>query len=282
MLEYFIFILMIIGGAAIIVFSVDKKRRGKNNNNYVGLSSKGIMTKSRATYRRPTFNPPAPKDKVDTLFSGNQTDNKDRYKKIMERKKNIRPGEVEIPINAWNKADQKTKEGEKPVKQTGKYGHLFSSGSNASASKLAKLKMRAMEVYEDQYENEETPKEEEKPSIFSMFGGDNEEDKREVAQPVPQSNGFGQEMQQENSFRNTYPEPKTEDLSIAQPRSFTEPAPNNFNSAPEQVQDSFSAPLPPKDDSAVKEDAFNRMLGFEPKKEATQKKKDDDEWTPIF
>ncbi len=286
MLEYFIFILMIIGGAAIIVFSIDKKRRSKNNNNYVGLSSKGVMTKSRATYRRPTFNPPAPKDKVDTLFSGNQTNNKDRYNKIMERKKNIRPGEVEIPINAWNKADKKTKGAKKPVKQTGKYGHLFSSGSSASASKLAKLKMRAMEVYEDQYENEETQKEDEKPSIFSMFGGDNEEDKRDdIPQPVPQSNGFGQEMQQENSFRNTYPEPRTEDLSIAQPRSFTEPVPNNFNNAPaEPVQDTaFPAPLPPKEEDGVaKEDAFNRMLGFEPKKEAAPKKKNDDEWTPIF
>ncbi len=278
MLEYFIFLLMIIGGATLIVFSVDKKRKNKTSNNYVGLSTKGTITKSRATYRRPTFNPPAPKDKVDTLFSGNKTNNKDKYNKIMERKKNIRPGEVEIPIRAWHKTDKKTKGVRKPVKQTGKYGHLFSSGSSASASKLAKLKMRAMEVYEDQYESEETTKEEEKPSIFSMFGNDTHEEEK-----VPQSNGFGQEMRQENSFRNTYPEPKTEEL--ANTRTFSEPVPNNFNSAPvESVQETtFSAPLPAKEDDGVgKEDAFNRMLGFEPKKETAPKKKNDDEWTPIF
>ncbi|NOQ56061.1 MAG: hypothetical protein GQ477_04620 [Nanohaloarchaea archaeon] len=270
MLEYFTFLLMIIGGAAIIVFSLDKKRRGKTTNNYVGLSSKGVVTRSRSPiYRRPTFYSQEPKDKVDTLFSGNQTNNKDKYKKIMERKKNIRSGEVEIPVNAWGKSGKTNKVGQKqPVKQTGKYGHLFSSGSSASASKLAKLKMRAMEVYEDQYENDATQKEEEKPSIFSMFGGDNEEEPRqEVSQPIPQPNGFGQE----NSFMNIPQEPVVEE-----PKMFAEPI-----APPEPVQDNFSEPQKVVDE-ATKEDAFNRMLGFEPKKDTPEKKKNDDEWTPIF
>ncbi|MBW6462087.1 MAG: hypothetical protein K0B07_03520 [DPANN group archaeon] len=261
----------------------------KHNNNYVGLSSKGIMTKTRpVNYCRPTKYSSEPKDKVDTLFtSGKQIDNKDRYNRIMERKKNIKPGEIEIPLNAWNKNEQKSKGFVKPqpIKQSGKYGHLFISDSSASASKLAKLKMRAMEVYDDQYTKEDMPKEDEKPSIFSMFGGDdeNEDDKRQAYQPLPQSNGFRQEIQQENSFRNTYRQPMTEESSMSEPRSFIEPVNNNFNNIHEPMQDTFS-PLPQKNnyDEEAKEEAFNRMLRFEPKKDVPPKKKDNNEWTPIF
>ncbi|MCK4927939.1 MAG: hypothetical protein KAS11_05685, partial [Candidatus Aenigmarchaeota archaeon] len=106
MIEYFVFILMIIAGVAIIAFAVDKKRR-RGGKAYAGISSKGTVRRGGASgYRSRTgrdryaSDPENPDKRYDSLFSGKKEDKKDRYRKIMDRRRNIRPGEVEIPVKA--------------------------------------------------------------------------------------------------------------------------------------------------------------------------------------
>ncbi len=293
MIEYFVFILMIIAGVAIIAFAVDKKRR-KGKKAYAGISSKGTVKrggvpsyKSNTGRNRYAPDPDNPDKRYDSLFSGKKEDSKDRYKKIMERRKNIRPGEIEIPVNAWgtDSGDKKASKKSQASAQNGKYGHLFSSDSSASTSKLAKLKMRAMEVYEEQYNKDDsTPDKEEKASIFSMFGGGNAEENSPPTPPPVQSS-FEPEMRREDMQplpeRERVPEPAPSGFG-----SFGRPEPEVNSSSPvppAQDNDVSRPPEPqPRDDSAAKDDAFNRMLGFEAKKEEPPKKKNDNEWTPMF
>lgn len=297
MIEYFIFILMIIAGVAIIAFAVDKKRR-RGKKAYAGISSKGTVRrggtsgyKSRTGRDRYTSDPENPDKRYDSLFSGKKEDKKDRYRKIMNRRRNIRPGEVEIPVKAWGGSGD-TASSQKPQAsaKNGKYGHLFSSDSSASTSKLAKLKRRAMEVYEEQYRKEDVPEKEEKPSIFSMFGGgSSEENAPPTPTPPPVQNSFEPEMRREEI--QPLPERLPERESVPEPVASgfgnfgRSDADVNGNSGMSRVPEDNNPRPPepqPKYDDAAKDDAFNRMLGFEPKKDQVPKKKNDNEWTPMF
>lgn len=294
MIEYFIFILMIIAGVAIIAFAIDKKRR-RGGKAYAGISSKGTVKRGGISgYRNRTgrdryaSDPENPDKRYDSLFSGKKEDKKDRYRKIMNRRKNIRPGEVEIPVKAWGdgSGDQKTSQRPKASAKNGKYGHLFSSDSSASTSKLAKLKKRAMEVYEEQYTKEDVPEKEEKPSIFSMFGGGNAEESTPPAPtPPPVQSSFEPEMRREEvqplPERESVPEPVASGFG-----NFRSPETDvNGNSGMSRVPEENNPRPPepqPNSDDAAKDDAFNRMLGFDQKKEQVPKKKNDNEWTPMF
>lgn len=288
MIEYFIFILMIIAGVAIIAFAVDKRRR-RGRKAYAGISSKGTVTRTASGYRsrsdRDRYAPDSenPDKRYDSLFSGKKEDKKDRYRKIMDRRKNIRPGEVEIPVTAWSGSED-TVSSNKPQAsaKNGKYGHLFSADSSASTSKLAKLKRRAIEVYDEQYRKEDVPEKEEKPSIFSMFGGGNAEENTPPT-PPPVQNSFEPEMRREE----VQPIPERESVPETQSFGGFRPPENNVNGnsgmsrMPEENNPRPPEPQPNNDDAA-KDDAFNRMLGFEPKKDPVPKKKNDNEWTPMF
>ena len=297
MIEYFIFILMIIVGVAIIAFAVDKKRR-RGGKDYAGISSKGSVTrgrasryKNRASRDRYASDPENPDKRYDSLFSGKKEDKKDRYRKIMDRRKNIRPGEVEIPVKAWDgSGDRDVSKKSQASGKNGKYGHLFSSDSSASTSKLAKLKKRAMDVYEEQYTKEDVPEKEEKPSIFSMFGRGNAEDSTPpTPTPPPVQSSFEPEMRREEV--QPLPERLPERESVPEPVASgfgnfgRSDADVNGNPGMSRVSEDNNPRPPepqPNNDDAAKDDAFNRMLGFDQKKEQVPKKKNDNEWTPMF
>ena len=299
MIEYFVFILMIIAGVAIIAFALDKKKKNRKRA-YVGVSSKGTVSHSKKSSnrnwtgrKRYAPEPENPDKRYDSLFSKKKDNKKDRYKKIMEKRKNIRPGEVEIPINAWGKdsGGKNAEQNNQAPGPRGKYGHLFSSNSSASTSKLAKLKQRAMEVYEEQYTKEEdTSDKEEKPSIFSMFGGGNSEENTPPTPPPVQSS-FEPEMRREEVQPLPERLPERESVPNHTPAGFGSfrSSESDMNSSsgmpqapPEDNSSRLQEPQPKENDDVTKEDAFNRMLGFEPKKEEIPKKKNDNEWTPMF
>ncbi|MEA2003461.1 MAG: hypothetical protein U9O53_00695 [archaeon] len=298
MLEYFVFILMIIAGVAIIAFALDKKKKNSKST-YVGVSSKGTVAHSKKSgnrnwvgRKRYAPEPENPDKRYDSLFSKKKDNKKDRYRKIMERRKNIRPGEVEMPINAWGKGSGEKNSGQnnQAPRPRGKYGHLFSSNSSASTSKLAKLKQRAMEVYEEQYTNkEDTSDKEEKPSIFSMFGGGNSKEKTPPTPPPVQSS-FEPEMRREEVQPLPERLPERESIPNHTPAGFgsfrsSETDPSSSSGMPQMPEDNSSRlqeQQPKENDNVTKDDAFNRMLGFEPKKEEIPKKKNDNEWTPMF
>ncbi|MEA3229815.1 MAG: hypothetical protein U9P44_02780 [archaeon] len=292
MLEYFVFVLMIIIGAAIIVFSLDKKRWKRGS--YVDISRRGNVASGKRTYYKKT---PARSlsvyseeknitdNKFDTLFSGKSEkkniDNKERYRRILERRKNLRPGEIEIPMQGKRK-----REGI-PIKKTYKPAEKqFDPITPASASKLSKLKRRVMDIYDDLYEKEEKPAEEEKPSIFSMFG-QNEETRREQSPPQPlppQQSQFGEEIKREETDRYSQTEfarssPAPIPLPGANPGGSTLNINDEINKSGEGDNNFGQTD---KKDEVTKDDMFKMMLGVNPKKEELPKKKENNEWTPMF
>lgn len=298
---------MIIIGVAIIVFSLEKKKK-RSSGSYVNLSKNGAVRGQRkVNYGRRDMNNYADSstgygenDKFDTLFSKKKEDKKGRYRRIMDRRKNVRPGEVEIPMGAWGAKGKGQEKGIPAVK--GKYGHLFSSDSAASTSKLAKLKKRAMDVYEDQHNEvkSEIIEKEDKPSIFSMFGGGDENRQEETTPATPPEtnppigNGFAGERREEE---RPYPYPQRETVP-----SSNIPNNNRFGAPPEtriadtnpvepnrevagvdnQMNASVNNPANNREDEISRDEAFNRMLNFGSKKDEKEKKKDNDEWTPMF
>ncbi len=288
MLEYFIFVMMIIGGAAIIVTALDKKKGIMNDNPYASISGRGKVRsqgKKGISYKRPGYHSIRKneskndgKSKFDTLFkSDKRQDMRERQKRMAERRKSIRPGEVEIPVSAWGADGKKMKDNIKK-KNYDPYKLLkhteTKEPTGAQVSKLSKVKKRVMDIYDDTYSHQNAEPQEnhdEKKSIFSMFGSS--EPKQEVPQqPVNRP-------QQEPAFQppsQATPQPRQNDF------------PNPFVNAPkEETRPAFQPPQdngfqkPKNDDSISTEDVFNRMLAGGNKDEKP-KKKDNTEWTPMF